>query len=439
MTPQVYPRMQAVAFIKRQPAYNLLFFDYQDQRLTVGMNDEGLAIVAACDGTNSLTHVAENLSQQFQEHVEDITPKLTKFLQQLEMLQLVKYADSPSNAPVPVLGTKNYLTPEHVVLELTHRCPLRCSHCYLDAGHGPTMDFPRLSRLLGQLVDEIGLRSVQLTGGEPFLYAKLGEIVNFLTGRGVPIQITTSGIVFNESSKAVLNSLTSRRNSVQVSVDGFKQSHNNIRGNVHSFQRAMQFLDYAIDHGVRTFTATSLIGQSREEITALCAHLRDRGVTLFRLGAVSIQGRASELGRAVRWSADDVRSLLSDLKAAYETETFHVGAFEDLSLVKTNYNCGAGTKLLLVDPSFHVRPCPMTDLHLGSLDKESLESIILRGNDLLQHMHAPGKDLCGDCPLEPSCRGCFAEGYSNSHRVEVCEWFNSEKSKLRPLMASEAS
>ena len=64
--------------------------------------------------------------------------------------------DFPTYKPVNVITTDN-IYPITASLELTHKCNLRCLHCYGDYGVGDEMDCKNVLKLLDQL-EEIGVK-----------------------------------------------------------------------------------------------------------------------------------------------------------------------------------------------------------------------------------------------------------------------------------------
>jgi AdoMet-dependent heme synthase len=424
-----YLGLHAEVSLKEQPTYNLLFFPYKGKRLVLGLNDVALAITTRCDGSRTFDDIVGELSVVFSDTPQAVSDKVQRFLGKLGSLDLMTYSGESFRAPVKVMGTKDFVTPEHIVLELTHRCPLKCLHCYLDAGDGPSMDYRLLLPVLDDLTEEIGIRGVQLTGGEPFAHPDITEVIDYLTSKHIDIQVTTSGIIFNERVRRAIDSLSLVRSVIQVSVDGLEETHNAIRGSRHSFHNAMNVVTYAVGRGVQTDTATSLIDQSREEIFALCAKMKDVGVRRFRLGAVSNQGRAEHAVECL-FSADDAIGLIAELREEYQDDHFRVGPIEELDLRPEDYNCGAGTKLLCLDPTLKVRPCPLMGVQLGDLTSESILDVVKRGSASLSRVAAPSGEACGDCSQLSHCRGCIAEGIVNSKRLPGCGWLEREKVHL---------
>lgn len=423
---KVFPRVASHTFIKRQPSYCLLFFDYLGSRHSLGMNETAETILELCTGNKSVDELIVELANCYHDSEQSIEDKVLPFLKLLASAGIVSFERTPEYSPVVSVGSRDVVTVEQVLLELTYNCPLKCRHCFVEAGQGPTMERDVLIDVLENKLFPTGLRAAQLTGGEPFAYSGLDEIVNLFAKRRIPVQVTTSGYLLDEQARAVVSALSRSAGSIQVSVDGTSNYHDHLRGIDGSFNRALQFIDYAIKKKVRVVSATTLIDQRREDIHELCALMRDMGVSMFRLGALSSQGRASNLGGPVLWSVEQVRLLIDELANCYNTQTFSIGWIEDPGSDRDLINCGAGTKMLVINPRFYVRPCPMISDCLGNIKDESLGTIMKRGNRLYLDLHSPCDRICGSCPEVDNCRGCMASGLENAHKSECCSWLQNE-------------
>jgi MoaA/NifB/PqqE/SkfB family radical SAM enzyme len=95
------------------------------------------------------------------------------------------------------------------VFEITQRCNHDCLHCY-NAWKNP-VDYPagelptdQTLAILGKMLDETGASLVSLSGGEPMLRADVGEIVDFLRGRDVTVNLISNGSLLDEAAIARL-------------------------------------------------------------------------------------------------------------------------------------------------------------------------------------------------------------------------------------------
>ena len=92
---------------------------------------------------------------------------------------------------------------------ITGKCNFKCRHCFLsapDAVHGE-LSHDEIMNIINQL-DECGVMSVSLTGGEPLIRSDFLEIVDALIERGIRItHIYSNGALVNER---LLDELSSR-------------------------------------------------------------------------------------------------------------------------------------------------------------------------------------------------------------------------------------
>lgn len=364
---------------------------------------------------------------QYNDSFEHVSEKVLRFLEKLQTINVLAFSSTPISAPIEVVGSKDFVSVEQVVFELSYVCPLRCRHCFIEAGVGPSMPSDGLYKTINALLP-YGLRAVQLTGGEPFTYKHLEEVVTVLSRQQIPIQITTSGYILNKQARSVIASISGLHSSIQVSVDGLPDYHNALRGVADSFERAIDFIDFAINNNVRVFSATTLIDQSESDIDSLCKIMKAHGVSLFRIGTVIDQGRAVSLPHSRTWDVAATRNLIKRLAGKYDCGTFKIGWIEDPANNAGQINCGAGTKMLVIDPYFNVRACPMTSRPFGNILDDPIEHIMLRGNKIYLGLHSPRASICGSCPEIPNCSSCIASGIINGTKVSRCRWKCSEYS-----------
>jgi pyrroloquinoline quinone biosynthesis protein E len=101
------------------------------------------------------------------------------------------------NASIPRGAVSSGIDPPLALLvELTHRCPLRCPYCsnpleLLRAS--AELDTATWRRVLGEAA-ELGVLQVHFSGGEPLVRRDLGEIVRHATQVGLYGNLITSGI-----------------------------------------------------------------------------------------------------------------------------------------------------------------------------------------------------------------------------------------------------
>lgn len=112
-----------------------------------------------------------------------------------------------------------------VGLFLTDRCPVGCAHCSVDSRHdSPTVsDYRLLSETIATLCARPNLRSVGITGGEPFIEKRgLTHAVNELSRAGKSIVLFTSGVwARSDSVPAWIKSTLRKVACVFLSTDAY--------------------------------------------------------------------------------------------------------------------------------------------------------------------------------------------------------------------------
>ncbi|MGA2091655.1 MAG: radical SAM protein [Endomicrobiales bacterium] len=84
---------------------------------------------------------------------------------------------------------------------VTRRCNLQCPMCAVPA-HGNRENELTIEeiRVLAENMQEIGLGTVVLTGGEPFMRPELNEIISAFSSRGMFVRLQTNGLLADEKN-----------------------------------------------------------------------------------------------------------------------------------------------------------------------------------------------------------------------------------------------
>ena len=100
---------------------------------------------------------------------------------------------------------------EVIHLEVSGRCQLNCPYCYSRSGaEMPVGEWQALVKELAPLTKQF-----TLGGGEPLLYDGLGDIVETIHRLGLPVSLTTNGLLLSEK-----RDLVSALDAVSISYHG---------------------------------------------------------------------------------------------------------------------------------------------------------------------------------------------------------------------------
>ncbi len=180
---------------------------------------------------------------------------------------------------------KQLKTPKSLTFFVTTKCNLKCSHCFYSA----ELNQPDIQELSLEEIDKIissfnhPIESVSLTGGETFLRRDIVEISKILHEKGKVkyFNIVTNGYFTNVVIDKVkqIAVFPGTRLNLHVSIDGFEQTHDKIRGSDSSFARAVETVKQAKSiPGIDICVVTSIHKGNYQEVPALIDFVKGLGV-----------------------------------------------------------------------------------------------------------------------------------------------------------------
>ncbi|MDP4091541.1 MAG: radical SAM protein [Bacillota bacterium] len=181
--------------------------------------------------------------------------------------------------------------------ETTLGCNLKCRHCGSDCSiDKKDMELPA-EKVLGVFKDIAEHNNperimVAVTGGEPLARKDLFEILSEVSKMGFPWGMVTNGMLVNE--EVVEKCAAAGMRTVSVSLDGLWDSHNWLRNNEISFERAVNALKLFKKSGYfETIDAITCVNPKNigdlEEVYKLLSGI---GIEGWRLFTIFSKGRA---------------------------------------------------------------------------------------------------------------------------------------------------
>ena len=109
-------------------------------------------------------------------------------------------------------------------ISVTDRCNFRCHYCMPEEGldwlkREELLTFEEITRLTKILVENYGIHSVRLTGGEPTLRANLSDLISMLSEFPIEIALTTNGITLEKNAHTLRSAGLNR---INISIDTLK-------------------------------------------------------------------------------------------------------------------------------------------------------------------------------------------------------------------------
>jgi MoaA/NifB/PqqE/SkfB family radical SAM enzyme len=196
----------------------------------------------------------------------------------------------------------------------TRRCNLACRHCYSQSGPSKR-DELRPELVCGAIRDTaaIGYRVASISGGEPFMYEGLVDILKCARSAGMRTSVTTNGFFLDDAS---LDSVGPFADLIAVSFDGPPEQHNRIRSSRKAFDRLVEGLEKLRDRQLRFGLIHTLTNKSWEHLLWIAQFAAENGARLLQIHPLEPTGRAPRAMLADDFPDDDTHARAYLLTAA---------------------------------------------------------------------------------------------------------------------------
>jgi len=291
--------------------------------------------------------------------------------------------------------------PFFIAMELTHRCNLRCPHCYIPVHDSANeLTFDEIGRVLEE-ASGLGALHLTLTGGEPTLRFDFLQILRTAAAlRFVPV-LKTNG-VFSTGFAQELHAAGLFE--LQVSLySAAPERHDSFVGLEGAFQSAVAALRMFKGLGGRVRVSVVLMNWNLEDAVPLQElFAREEWPHTFDF-RVEPRLDGNLFPANLRANNDIVRAALS-VNVLREAATAHESAKNSGDPV-----CGIGRSGLLIQPDGNVIPCVATpSISFGNVRASHLRDIWLGAveRSRLKQLDWRGSAKCLSCDLVANCRRC---------------------------------
>ena len=182
----------------------------------------------------------------------------------------------------------------YAVWEITLKCNLACSHCGSRAGDARVDELSTEEALdLVKQLARIGIKEVSLIGGEAFLRRDWLEIAAAIHQAGMLCAMTTGG--FGISARTAEKMKEAGIDSVNVSIDGLAEAHDQLRGRPGSWEQCFQALEHFRRAGIRFRGANTQINRlSAPDMPRLYEKLKEVGIHAWQIQMTVPMGNAAD-------------------------------------------------------------------------------------------------------------------------------------------------
>ncbi|MFW9882000.1 MAG: radical SAM protein, partial [Candidatus Thorarchaeota archaeon] len=154
--------------------------------------------------------------------------------------------------------------PPVVFWSVTQRCNLNCTHCYVDQDLNE-MSYDEACGIIDQLSEAKNFILI-FFGGEALLRNDIFDLMRYASNKNVNVALASNGTLIDEEKAKKLKEIGVGY--VQVSIDGLKDVHEQIRG-IGTFEKAISAIKNCLNEGLYTCIGTTITNQNVHQIYGL--------------------------------------------------------------------------------------------------------------------------------------------------------------------------
>jgi len=342
-----------------------------------------------------------------------------------------------------------------IVWDFTHKCNLKCKHCYSNSGaiREEELTTKQAKEVIDQIADA-GVTALAFSGGEPLTRSDFFEVVRYAADRGLYISVATNGTLL---TKEIVQKLKDAKvNYLDISIDGASaKTHDEFRGVPGAFDKAIVGLKNCIEADLCVCIATTATKDNLEEMPAIIDLAEELGAERFTNFNFVPAGRGKahyEKDPSPEEREKLMHYLLARMSKGCKTTilttapqlarvgiqcqgsegtgevTMSMAHMQTVKVTKKAVpladfigGCGAGRLYCSLSPQGDVHPCVFLPVNVGNLKTEKFQDIWLNASLFNAFRNRTNlKGSCGKCDYKFICGGCRARSaaYHNGDMLD---------------------
>lgn len=322
--------------------------------------------------------------------------------------------------------------------ECTLRCNLSCLHCGSDckmAGKLTDMPLEDFLTILDDIASETDARRilVNTVGGEPLMRKDLLQCGIEIKKRGFRWGMVSNGYLLTKNK---LNELINAGlDTIAVSLDGFEDTHNWLRGNIRSFERVEIAIGQLVQTKKLTWDVITCVNhRNYHQLNELKDYLISRGVKHWRCTTIFPSGRAAN-NPDLQLSNEEYKGLMEFIVAtrkeglinlSYSCESY-VGEYEG-KVRDYLFGCHAGLTVasILADGSISGCLSVRSKYDQGNIYKDNFLDAWNNRFEIYRNPLWKCKDECRECISFLECLGGGMHLRRDDGSLMVCNFKKSQ-------------
>lgn len=259
------------------------------------------------------------------------------------------------------------------------QCNLTCRHCY--SGSAPSfkggLDVYRLRQVVEELAG-VGYNAVSLSGGEPFLYRPLEDLLAHTHSLGFFNSITTNAMLLgSDRAKKVLR----HADLIAISIDGKEEQHDSLRNFRGAFKKMEDGIQIVKDHVPYFGFIHTLFPDNWKIMHWLVQFALNHDARLLHFHPLEMAGRAATTLGSVDFTPESLHKIY--IAFHYLKEVYGGQLFMQLDLLHRDY--------IMNNPNFIFHQATAPALTAANFSGIFKELIIDEEGDIIPISHGCSK------------------------------------------------
>ncbi len=307
---------------------------------------------------------------------------------------------------------------KHIILEITQSCNLRCLHCYNhwitdDKSMKETNSPKRIIKTLKRLFALNDIKSVGITGGEPFLVKGIEEVFMFLKKQNKMVTIISNGTLISLEQIKFL-----QKNDIgliEISLHSvYPEVHDTITGIKGSWERTVQTIRSMRENFLQVVPVIVLTKHNYEHIVETLRFMIELKLPVIMVNRYNIGGRGIENNKDLLIDYKELNETFRKINDAAPTFRQRITSNVCTPFCLLNPrdfpNIGFGScgnnplqRPITLEINGNLRMCNHSPTIMGNIFSDKMEDIFSS-----EYVHSWAKitpDYCMDCSIYDNCRG----------------------------------
>ncbi|MDR1757841.1 MAG: TIGR04133 family radical SAM/SPASM protein [Bacteroidales bacterium] len=319
--------------------------------------------------------------------------------------------------------------------ECTSRCNLACKHCGSDCkvsaaqADMPVADF---LRVIDNITPHVNPNKtfIIFTGGEALVRNDMERCGAGLNHRGFPWGLVSNGMLLDK--KRLHSLLAAGMHTITISLDGFEEAHNWLRGHPKSFERAVNAIKLIAGEKriVAWDVVTCVNAKNLADLPVFRDFLIETGVKDWRIFTVFPVGRAAEYPE-FQLNDENFTAVLEFIKQTRREGKIHVsygcegflGNYE-MEVRDHFYTCQAGINVASVLANGAISACPSirADYNQGNIYQDDFWEVWQNRFRSFRDRSWAKTGICADCAVWRYCEGNGMHLHQGDGKLLLCHW-----------------